>query len=177
MSKAAKAARKQKWDAAVAHGTASIAANTGHPEVLGPVLLNGGRDEGEMIRESGPDGGFAYHAINRTQRLADRMHHRGLIDATEHQAASALRDAYDRIGFAMGYRTGGGVGGGARDDIADEEAFAQYRKLVRAAGDYRHAVIAVVIDDTWLRFLSVEEHIRAVRAGLMLVAREAGLCS
>lgn len=171
-----RAAKRKRLEAMAAASTASMAANTGH-EVLGPVPLNGGRDEGEMIRESGEDGGTVYHAINRTQRLADRMYHRKLIDATEHQAACALRDAYERIGFAMGYRTGGGVGGGARDDIADEEAFLHYRRLLRAAGDYRLAVVAVVIDDTWLRFLSVEQHIQALRAGLLMVAREAGLCS
>lgn len=147
-------------------------------ETLGHIPLNGGRDAGELIREAGEDGGTVYHAINRTQRLADRLHFAGYLDPIEHAAATAIRDAYDRAGLAMGYRQGtGGVGGGNRDDVADEKAWAEYRMLLQATGAHRRAVEAVCIDERGIPSLPLENTLYGLRCGLMAVARVCGLCS
>ena len=121
------------------------------PRVLRTGLaINGGRDTGDEVEIPDPDGNAAVVVINRTQRMAERLHAAGQIDADQLAAATELRDAWERAGLEQKGVRGGLrlLDGGHRDIVNSEDAWTDYCRMInQIARDDRRIIIAVVIHD------------------------------
>jgi hypothetical protein len=122
--------------------------------VLRKEAVNGGRDDGDLVMDSDPEGAVVVHTINRTQRRIDRLARKGAIDAREYDAASRLRDAWERAGLEIGQpqardlETPVGSGSSAPDIVADEASWRRYTyALAQLTRDERRLVVAIVIHD------------------------------
>lgn len=121
------------------------------PQLLGSEVINNGHDRADIIRAAGPDGNVAVFAINRTQRMGDRLLDRGLIDGRQHAAATQLRDLWEQAGLKvadMSAMSMQRVNGGTEDWVGDEDAFRRYTLAMRQMGrDGRRILFDVVISD------------------------------
>lgn len=121
------------------------------PQLIRSEPIHGGRDRADVVRAAGPDGTVAVFAINRTQRMADRLFDRGLIDARQYDAASQLRDLWERAGLCVADLSAADlhrVSGGDHDWIADDAAFRRYTLAMRQMGrDGRRILFDVVVSD------------------------------
>jgi len=121
------------------------------PQVIRSEIVNNGRDRADVVRAAGPDGTVAVFAINRTQRMVDRLFDRGAIDGRQYGAATRLRDLWERarlvtadLGAHDLYR----ISGGEREWVGDEAAFRRYMLAMRQMGrDGRRILSDVVIGD------------------------------
>jgi hypothetical protein len=121
------------------------------PQLLGSETLNNGRDRADIVRAAGPDGTVAVYAINRTQRMADRLHDRGLIDGRQYSAATQLRDLWEQADLGVADLSAGSlqrISGGEREWVGDEAAFRRYTLAMRQMGrDGRLILFDVVVTD------------------------------
>jgi hypothetical protein len=121
-------------------------------QLLGSELINNGHDRADIVRAAGPDGTVAVFAINRTQRMADRLHDKGLLDGRQYQAATQLRDLWERAGLEVADLSAGKlqrISGGESEWVGDEAAFHRYTLAMRQMGrDGRRILFDVVISDT-----------------------------
>lgn len=117
--------------------------------VIGRVRLNEGRDDGDMVREADPRGGVTVHNVNKTQRLIDRMHRFEVIDDRQYDAASYLRDLYEKATLlppptALDHSKP--LGGGAAPEVM-EGLWEAYSQQVRCLKNEKDIVINVVLHD------------------------------
>lgn len=111
---------------------------------------NNGHDHAILIRETAPDGSITAHRVTITGRLIDALYHAGIISHDQHQAGTAMRDAYERAGPVMGRDCARPMElgyGGEREFMQDEDAWAEYMALLRAAHPYGPLIRAVCIED------------------------------
>ena len=122
------------------------------PQLLGSEIINSGRDRADVVRGAGPDGTVAVYAINRTQRMADRLHDKGLIDGRQYSAATQLRDLWEQAGLGVADLSAGSlqrISGGEREWVGDEAAFHRYTLAMRQMGrDGRRILFDVVVADS-----------------------------
>ena len=122
------------------------------PQLLGSETINSGRDRADIVRGAGPDGTVAVYAINRTQRMADRLHDKGLIDGRQYSAATQLRDLWEQAGLGVADLSAGSlqrISGGEREWVGDEAAFHRYTLAMRQMGrDGSRILFYVVVADS-----------------------------
>src|SRR6185369_2312320 len=105
--------------------------------VLYSEHINGGRDRAEVVRTSDPDGNVVVYAMNRTQRMADRLYDQGKLDARQYDAANQLRDLWEMSGIYVSRLSAaawGRVSGGDHGLVANEGAMARYSMAMRQMG-------------------------------------------
>ena len=113
------------------------------------VAINHGHDMAEMVRDSDPDGHVVAHAINRTQTMADRLRHEGLIEGYQWQAACDLRALW-RLGRPIADVVAldpAKVGRGHGERDPEPRADITIRRLARALGTPRWIVIERLVYD------------------------------
>lgn len=121
-------------------------------EVLSPpiVILNG-HAAARIIREADKDGLSVEHQLVATGRYVDKLFELGL-DATRHQAATMLRDDYERGAPSMGVLPcrdlDAPLGSGSeRDLVSNEEAWKRYIRASKQLGQWWPIIRHVVIED------------------------------
>jgi hypothetical protein len=121
------------------------------PQILGSEIINNGHDRADIVRGAGPDGTVAVFAINRTQRMADRLLDKGLLDGRQHAAATQLRDLWEQAGLSIADLSAASfhrIAGGEQEWVGDENAFRRYTLAMRQMGrDGRRILFDVVISD------------------------------
>jgi hypothetical protein len=121
------------------------------PQVLGSEIINNGHDRADIVRGAGPDGNVAVFAINRTQRMADRLLDKGVLDGRQHAAATQLRDLWEQAGLSVADLSAGSlqrIAGGSEEWVGDEDAFRRYTLAMRQMGrDGRRILFDVVISE------------------------------
>lgn len=104
--------------------------------IVGSVIAtNGGHDRARIVREAGPDGATAVHPVSLTGRAIDRLLVRRQITQAQHEAATRLREDWERSGLVvarMGAVDLDRGGGGEASEIADERAFRRYRDALES---------------------------------------------
>lgn len=119
-------------------------------EVIAELAVNNGRDSVRIVREADPGGASVEHRVVTTQRMADRLHEKGLISDRQHAAATVLRDAFERSGLAIARLNARPLAPSSRGEpvlVADEVAWGIYMRAMQAVGQWRLPLRQVVIDD------------------------------
>jgi hypothetical protein len=120
-------------------------------EVLRSEVINGGRDRADLVRDSDQNGGVVVYAVNRTQRMADRLYDQGKLDARQYDAANQLRDLWEMAGIAcarVSAAAWGRVSGGDHTLIGNDTAMSRYTMAMRQMGRDRTRLLQdVVIGD------------------------------
>lgn len=119
-------------------------------EVIAHLVVNNGQDSARIVREGDPDGGVVEHRVVTTQRMADRLHEKGLISDGQHAAATILRDAFERAGLAIARMNARPFVAASRGEpvlVADEVAWNIYMSAMRALGEWRLPIRQIVIED------------------------------
>jgi hypothetical protein len=120
-------------------------------QVLRSEAINNGHDRADVVRGAGPDGTVAVFAMNRTQRMVDRLFDRGMIDGRQYSAANQLRDLWEQAGLCMADLSAGSldrVSGSTHEWVGDDTAFRRYTLAMRQMGrDGRKILFDVVISD------------------------------
>lgn len=111
-------------------------------------------DIADLVIDSDPDGGRVVHMRVLTQRMIDRLAHEGKINENQYDAATQLRDNWERARLDCGglhARELGRPMGGVphyRAPVGDEDSWEAYAKAInRLSRDERRITIAVVIHD------------------------------
>jgi hypothetical protein len=146
-------------------------------ETLSPFMSASNGHLGYRLIREGDPGGFAVeHRIVLTHRLIDRLHEAGQLSALRHEAATKLRDDYERarpkLADASARSLDGPLGAGDGGDlIADEPAWKRYCGAMRACGDCWDHIRRLVIED-WAPWQTI-----AFARGLDRLARHYGVMS
>ena len=115
------------------------------------VLLDRGRDIGEVVRGSDPETGeIVAHAVNRTQRQIDQLLHAGAIDGAQWGAAGAFYELYAKARAVPDVKALDPcvMGGGGAEHEPDPIAEREYRKIWRKlTPETRRIIQAIVLDD------------------------------
>lgn len=116
--------------------------------------INNGLDEADLVRESDSANNNAVYLVNRTQRMIDRLARHNVIDSRQYDAATQLRDAWERAGLQIGGAGARsldrpmGLNEGPLDVVHDETAWRMYANAInQLSRDERRLVIAVVVHD------------------------------
>ena len=140
------------------------------------VGVNAGHDRAALIREGDPDGAVCEHQVVTTGRMVDRLFERGWIDGAAHQAATVLRDNFERAGLVMGKCRAVDLeasrGGGDPLLVADEDSWRAYTRAMTACRRWRRMLRAVVIDDA---VPASRAELTELRAALDALARHYGI--
>jgi hypothetical protein len=147
------------------------------------VTTHNGHGVASLIRETDQDGGVTEHLLMLNSRMIDAIFERRQIDSTHHQAATELRDMYERGKPLMGAlpaRDAGQPmgGGGDRSWLSDEDAWRSYITASRQVRQWWGIIRHVVVEDR-----SPQEYGRAhrcdgivtLKAALDVLARHFGL--
>jgi hypothetical protein len=120
-------------------------------QIIRSEQINRGTDRADIVRGSGPDGTVAVFAINRTQRMADRLYDQRRINPRQYDAATQLRDLWERAGICVANLSAADlhrISGGEQEWIADDAAFHRYMLAMKQMGrDGRRILFDVVIGD------------------------------
>lgn len=137
--------------------------------ILGQIPINDGRDDGDWIEASDPDtGACVVHAVNRTQRLYDRLHRKGVIDDLHHQAAEIFRNTWEAgtlLRHPMARDMGNPLGDGGERELnsrAWKEHSLACQELARVGQGYLAVVSRVVCydDPAWDRIRQAHVFLR-----------------
>ena len=128
--------------------------------------VNNNRGYADFVTEADPDGRVTEHAVVRSTRMIDRLYDQGQLATLPYQAATMLRDAFERARISMSQleavdpeRIGGitstvdfirMVDGLTLDEAEGQElvlAWREYRRVMRQLGQWFPVLRAVVIED------------------------------
>ena len=131
-------------------------------EISHRVRVNNGKVVVRLIREADPDGVVTEHQVTMTNRLVDLLQDSGVIDSIQHQAATILRDLYERSKLSFGRLGASDPGrpftsGGSVDfirtsdddeiDLEERGCFGRYNRAMQQVGQWRKIIRYSAIDD------------------------------
>jgi hypothetical protein len=111
-----------------------------------------GRHTARLIREADPNGAVTEHQMVLTGRVVDALFGDRAINQIQHQAATRLRDLYERSGLAMGETQASDprrtlVSGNQRDWVQSEDSWRNYKRAMKQTGQWWRTLRAIVIED------------------------------
>ena len=137
--------------------------------ILGQIPINDGRDDGDWVEASDPNTGVrVVHAVNRTQRLYDRLHRKGIINDLHHQAAEIFRNTWEAgtlLRQPMARDVGHPLGDGGEREY-NSRAWSDHRlaceELLRYGRGYLTVTLAVACHDdpAWSRIRQADVFLR-----------------